>query len=446
MLIIDFPSSPSVSQLYTKNGITWIWTGLTWDVYNQYTTKPIHITYTNEIDMLNDQINQYPGFIYYVINNNIYYEKLTINTIAISDYRIINGNIYNSNGILSSNRVLSLSGNTLDISGTTITRYFPNGNIGINTITDNGYKLDISGTTRISSDLTIYPTNSTGDFLTVDNSNIVRRRTSNQTLLDINAIPYTGATKNVDLGEYGIRSGYYIFDTTPTNTPTVQGTMFWDEDDLTVDIILNGYRMKIGEDLFYPVKNQTGSSIAKGTNVGFAGTVGGSGRLLISPYLANGANPTSRYMGVTAETIANGEDGKVLWFGRIRKINTNAYNQGDSLYASTSSAGAFQTTLPVAPNNIVEVCAVVTKSVNNGVIFVRPQFLQTGGAIIKSQGTPLTQRSALNFSNAFNLTDDSINNETDFDINGNIIATRAYVDGGSSVFNAASRLYLFNNY
>jgi hypothetical protein len=187
-------------------------------------------------------------------------------------------------------------------------------------------------------------------------------------------VPYDGATENFDLGEFGISAGFVKLDTTPTSTPTDQGTMYWDEDDNTVDIVLNGYIMKVGEDLFYPVKNQTGSSIAKGTNVGFAGTLGMSGRLLITPYLANGANPTSRYMGVTAETIANGADGKVLWFGRIRKINTNAYNEGDILYASTSSAGAFQTALPVAPNNIVQVAAVVTKSTNNGVIFVRPTF------------------------------------------------------------------------
>jgi hypothetical protein len=188
-------------------------------------------------------------------------------------------------------------------------------------------------------------------------------------------VPYVGANQNVNLGELGISTGFITLDTTPTNTPTTQGTFYWDEDDNTVDIILNGYIMKVGEDLFYPVKNQTGSSIPKGTNVRFAGTVGGSGRLLITPYLADGSLATSRYMGVTAETIGNGEDGKVLWFGRIRGINTNAYNEGDILYASTTSAGGFQTTLPVAPNNIVEVCAVVTKSVNNGVIFVRPQFL-----------------------------------------------------------------------
>jgi hypothetical protein len=188
-------------------------------------------------------------------------------------------------------------------------------------------------------------------------------------------VPYDGALRDVNLGEKGISTGFLTLDTTPTNTPTTQGTFYWDEDDNTVDIILNGYIMKVGEDLFYPVKNQTGSSIPKGTNVRFAGTVGGSGRLLIEPYLADGTYATSRYMGVTAEAIGNGEDGKVLWFGRIRGINTNAYNEGDVLYASTSSAGGFQTTLPVAPNNIVEVCAVVTKSVNNGVIFVRPQFL-----------------------------------------------------------------------
>jgi hypothetical protein len=198
-------------------------------------------------------------------------------------------------------------------------------------------------------------------------------------------VPYVGATENFDLGEFGLSAGFLKLDTTPTNTPTDQGTMYWDEDDNTVDIILNGYIMKVGEDLFYPVKNQTGSSIAKGTNVGFAGTLGSSGRLLITPYLANGANPTSRYMGVTAETIANGDDGKVLWFGRIRGINTNAFNEGDILYASTSSAGAFQTTLPVAPNNIVEVAAVVNKSSTNGVIFVRPQFLSS--ASIGGSGT-----------------------------------------------------------
>jgi urease beta subunit len=186
-------------------------------------------------------------------------------------------------------------------------------------------------------------------------------------------VPYTGATTDVDLGENGISAGFFKFDTTPTDIPEVQGAMFWDEDDNTVDVILNGYRMKIGEDTFYPVKNQSGSTITKGTNVKFAGTVGSSGRLLILPFLANGTDPSYVYMGVTAEDIADGEDGKVLWFGRLRGLNTNAFNEGDILYASTTSAGGFQTAIPTGANNIVQVSAVIKKSVNQGVIFIRPQ-------------------------------------------------------------------------
>jgi len=186
-------------------------------------------------------------------------------------------------------------------------------------------------------------------------------------------VPYTGATTDVDLGENGISTGFVKFDTTPTDIPEEQGAMFWDEDDNTVDVILNGYRMKIGEDTFYPVKNQSGSTILKGTNVKFAGTVGASGRLLILPFLANGTDPSYVYMGVTAENIANGEDGKVLWFGRLRGLNTNAFNEGNVLYASTTSAGGFQTAIPTGANNIVQVSAVIKKSTTQGVIFIRPQ-------------------------------------------------------------------------
>jgi hypothetical protein len=162
--------------------------------------------------------------------------------------------------------------------------------------------------------------------------------------------------------------------------------MYWDGDDETIAVILNGYIMKVGEDQFYPVKNQTGSSIAKGTAVRFAGTVGASGRLLIAPFIADGSVSSSFFMGVTAEAIADGADGKVLYFGRIRGINTNAFNEGDVLYASTTVAGGFQTAVPLAPNNIVQVAAVINKSINQGVIFIRPSF---GSNINQDEGVKI---------------------------------------------------------
>ena len=199
-------------------------------------------------------------------------------------------------------------------------------------------------------------------------------------------VPYVGAVTTVDLGAQGLRAGYVRFNTSVVSVPDEQGLMYWDADNETVAVILNGTIMKIGEDQFYPVKNQTGSTIAKGTAVRFAGTVGASGRLLIAPFIADNSVPSSRFMGVTSEAILNGADGKVMWFGRIRGINTNAFNEGDILYASTTTAGGFQTAIPVAPNNIVQVAAVVTKSTNNGTIFVRPTL---GSNINKDEGVKI---------------------------------------------------------
>jgi hypothetical protein len=200
-------------------------------------------------------------------------------------------------------------------------------------------------------------------------------------------VPYTGSTDNVNLGEFGLSTGFITFDTTPTNTPQTQGTAFWDEDDNTLDIILNGYTMKVGEDQFYPVKNQTGSNIPKGTAVRFAGTVGTSGRLLIAPFLADGSVPSTFFMGITAENINNGDDGKVLWFGRLRGLNTNSFNEGDILYASPTVAGGLTTVIPTAPNNIIQVAAVITKSINQGTIFIRPTFSSN---INKDEGVVIT--------------------------------------------------------
>ena len=119
-------------------------------------------------------------------------------------------------------------------------------------------------------------------------------------------VPYSGATQNLNLGEFGLLTGNIQFDTTPTNIPTAQGSMYWDADHSTVALIMNGLIQKVGEDLVYPVKNQTGATITKGTAVGFAGTLGASGRLLISPFLANGSQPSSYFMGIVSENIANG--------------------------------------------------------------------------------------------------------------------------------------------
>jgi hypothetical protein len=199
-------------------------------------------------------------------------------------------------------------------------------------------------------------------------------------------VPYLGAKDNVDLGEYFLKARYLQLKTDIATIPTAQGAMYWDEDEETVAIILNGSTTKVGEDIFFQVKNQSGATIPKGTAVRFDGVVGASGRINIVPFLANGSNPSIYFLGVTYEAIANGADGKALFNGKIRGVNTSAFAVGDILYASPTVAGGFTTTKPVAPNNIISVAAVLSSGAN-GILLVRPQI---GSNINNDEGVKIT--------------------------------------------------------
>ena len=201
-----------------------------------------------------------------------------------------------------------------------------------------------------------------------------------------NKVPYTGAVADVDLGQRGIEARYFSLETSPATLPGNQGAIYWDTARSTAALIMNGTTQHIGQDSFFYVKNSTGYTIAKGTCVGFAGTDGASGHLLIQPFLANGSQPSTYFMGVTAEDITNGSFGQVMQFGELSGINTSGYTAGALLYASTSVAGAFQTTAPQAPNNIILVAAAVN-STNNGSIIVRPQI---GSNINTDEGVKIT--------------------------------------------------------
>jgi hypothetical protein len=250
-------------------------------------------------------------------------------------------------------------------------------------------------------------------------------------------VPYTGATANVDLGEYGLDAGFVSFDTTPTGTPTTQGTMSWDVDHNTVQLVMNGTTGRILEDVFYIGKNQTGSTIPKGTVVRADGTLGASGRIKITPFLADGTYPSEYLMGVTAEAIANGADGMVVHFGQIRNVNTSAYSNGDILYASPSSAGAFTTTIPSAPNNIIEV-AIVIYAAANGILQVRPTI---GSNINKDEGVIITSPSNGQVL-TYNSTSGLWQNNSIKTINGNSIIG----SGNELVFNYDRAKYGFEGF
>jgi hypothetical protein len=180
----------------------------------------------------------------------------------------------------------------------------------------------------------------------------------------------TSMTHRLQLGTGGVFADYFQLDTTYSNGFVV-GALSWDQDNGTMDVGLSTtLKLKVGQDDVWYVKNQTGSPIAKGVAVYANGTLGASGRITIAPMIANGTVPAKYFLGITAEAIANGADGYVLAKGKLRQINTNAYNEGDVLWVSPSSAGALTSTEPTAPNLKLPVAFVVYKA-SNGILAIR---------------------------------------------------------------------------
>lgn len=170
------------------------------------------------------------------------------------------------------------------------------------------------------------------------------------------------------------------FDLTPTDVPTTVGTLSWDEDEETLTLALpNGVAGQLLQELFANVKNQTGASIADGTPVMFVGSLGASGRILIAKALADGTYLSAYFLGLVTETIDNGDDGKVTWYGKVRGIDTSGapysetWSDGDEIYVSQTTSGWLTNVRPTS-GQVINVGAVVYASATVGTIFVRPSW------------------------------------------------------------------------
>ena len=124
--------------------------------------------------------------------------------------------------------------------------------------------------------------------------------------------------------------------------------------------------------VYYDAKNSTGSTIPVGTAVMAVGSDGNSGHVLIAPMVADGSIEPKYFIGVTDTAIANGVIGKVVHFGTIDQVNTNAFSDGDILWCDPSNPGGFTTTEPQAPASKIA-SAIVINSSTNGKLLVRVQ-------------------------------------------------------------------------
>jgi len=180
----------------------------------------------------------------------------------------------------------------------------------------------------------------------------------------------------------GIKSDYFLFDTTAT--PMLQpGMMRWDDVDGTVEIALKygDVVLQLGQETHYIVRNNTGSTIQNGTAVYASGVTAGSGRIEASPYVADGSIREVRFLGLATHNIGNGVNGVVTYFGYVRGLDTRGtavtaisvgdenWSIGDILYVHPTVPGKLTN---IKPKHEITVAIVINRHQNSGVLFVRP--------------------------------------------------------------------------
>lgn len=163
---------------------------------------------------------------------------------------------------------------------------------------------------------------------------------------------------------------------TDTSIAAGIGELTWNGTENTVDIGLNGATLQVGQEQLIRVRNNTGSTIVNGKAIMATGTIGNSGRITVAN--ANLTNANAKYiLGVCTEDVAAGADGFVTTFGKVRGIQTNGgqygetWVDGDVIYVKDSGNGELTKVVPLDTQVKLPIAIVVNAHATNGTLFIR---------------------------------------------------------------------------
>jgi hypothetical protein len=206
---------------------------------------------------------------------------------------------------------------------------------------------------------------------------------SNQTDLQLALdakVPYSGATANVNLGEFELKAGQMTLDITPTGTAAV-GTTRWNDTIGSSETTLKGGSviLKNGVDLVARVVNKVSPNTTLTKAAYQAVRISGAQgqRLAVALAQANNDNNSADTIGLVTETIATNQEGFIMTVGSLESINTTGSLQGetwadgDVIYLSPTTAGALTNIKPIAPQHIIVIGYVEYAHANNGKLYVK---------------------------------------------------------------------------
>jgi hypothetical protein len=171
----------------------------------------------------------------------------------------------------------------------------------------------------------------------------------------------------------GISAADYVdFDVLASAVSRATGRLTWNSSDgcLEVGLIGSDVTQQIGQEMLARVYNADTGTISNGEVVYFHSTAGEI--IAAKKYIANGTIDPHLIVGLATEDIAAGAYGYVTEFGFVRGLDTAAFNPGDILFASPSTAGAIQSNEPSTPNDVVRMGICLESDSTNGIVLVNP--------------------------------------------------------------------------
>ena len=206
-------------------------------------------------------------------------------------------------------------------------------------------------------------TGNAGKFLQTDGVNALWANVPGGTGAVDSVFGATGVVTQVD----------YLAVNTSSTVAVTTAKAVWNATESTLELGFNSSTSTmVGMDLHAQGYNQSGSPFSKGQVVKADGSSGT--RLKVSLALATSDANSAQTLGVCSQAISNNSSGVIITQGVLRGIDTNAFNEGDTLYLSATTPGALTNTRPTAPLHGVRIGYVVKKAgVADGIIFVDVQ-------------------------------------------------------------------------
>lgn len=248
-------------------------------------------------------------------------------------FTISSTNIYNTDGSLTGARTLTLNSNPLTIAGTSSTRFHANGNVGIGTTIDAGYKLDVVGSDARINEITVGRGGGSGAGNTAIGKNALP---SNLIGIGNTAVGNNALALNQGTGNTAVGNGALLDNVTGVANTAV-GVTALSSNTANNNTAVGGYALY--------VNTTGGQNTAIGTNASESNTTGINNVAI--GYIALASNTTtSQNVAVGHSSLRNNIAGSntALGFGAGYNGGTNANTTGtNNIFIGTNAIGVSAT-------------------------------------------------------------------------------------------------------